>query len=564
MSEQPKSLKDIQNTSIQMEVEQEESIIPTIDKDGNIIDVEESERIEREYRESIQETQMSFQEVQDKTGIDLDFSEMFQRSVDNIKDVQNELIEQEQSAIEEQEADNLMGEMFEDEDSEIINLEREEELDIEDDLEISSEEELDIIDEIDFENDIDNTDDGEEEVIEQPEVELTTPSPIPEKIDEDLTDTNKDDLVLSEEELDDLGIEEDAIIMEENEETEEQANKRLEKEIKDVNSRLTELLNPVQKAFNDKVVTLSKRPVSVNAIMNRSKNRERVYEAEWVLMNKGKKITMSSLNANDIIALDISSSSKNKTQALFDAFRVLYDHITSEKPKSFEQWLKTELFEDINHYYMAAYRASFEHANHIPNFCESCNHLFLTEDIKIMDMVEYRTDEAKKRFNDILEFGDTLSTDPLYETKIVPIGADIAVGLKQTTIYSYIFEQVLMEDKVSDSKKSLLSLVAYIDNFYFISNNEYHPINLKEYPNNPQKTAKYKVAAVSKILDTLSSDEYSKLITYVENIREKEVSVTYSYPGIPCPRCGEEVKTRYNSALNLLFRRHQLVNSVNI
>ena len=275
---------------------------------------------------------------------------------------------------------------------------------------------------------------------------------------------------------------------------------------------------------------------------------------------------MSALSANEIILLDTNASSKSKLDAIRDAYRVIYDHITSQKPETFEQWLKTEKARDLNHYYFCAYRATFENANHFPNVCdnEECNHLFLTENINIFDMVEFEDDKVKELFYEILNNGYGLDPNPVIETRVIPIGDSIAVGLKEPTLYSAAYEYQALPDSFIRMHGEMLLILSYIDQFYIIDDGEYRPLYIKEYPNNIAKTIKYKIAACSKIINNLSSDEYGKLISYIKSIRNKENAIKYHFPDVTCPKCGTVVEhDKDENGLSLLFKRHQLVTTLN-
>ena len=528
-----KSLDELKKGSVEVQEPEEERIIPR--EGGPDADVnqtitesdyedEEESGLTTEELAEIQQINELAKNVTAPMGSELDFTDMIQRNTQYFSEIAQEMKEEQIAKVEEQAAENLLNDTFGDEETNQTPVEN-----------------------IEF---LDKESEEDDEMIDIGSISQNSFSDVPDDFIEK---------VLKEEEDED---EDDELT----EEDQENLKKQFNEDARKVNERLKELLSKTETKLGEtNAVTVSKRPVTIDNFLNRRKSKK-VHEAEWVLMCKGKKITMSALSADEIILLDINASSKSKINAIRDAYGVIYDHITSEKPGTFEEWVKTEYAEDLNDYYMCAYRATFENANHFPNVCDNdeCNHVFLSENIDIMDMVEFKNDEAKERFNDILNHGNGLDVKPYIETRIIPISDDIAVGLKQPTIYSAVYEYQALPENFVKSKQEMLLIISYIDSFYMIEDGEYRPINVKVYPNNIAKTVRYKIALFSQIIKNLTSDEYGKLITYITAITDKEKALSYHFPDATCPKCGTVVEhDARENGLALLFKRHQLVTTIN-
>lgn len=524
-----KNLDQLKNTSVDVEQPEMEEIIPRVggpEEDYEEVDEQSTSDVD-EAPESIVDTLN--RDSKEATGVNLDFSEMFERHTSAVREATIRRHEEQEAIREEKEADSLIDDEFGDQE---LSYEEQEVTKNDTSSSLLEEEEETMIDIGSVEqNAFDVPDDFIEKVLYQEEQE--------------------------ERELE----EEDTLTEEERKEIKQKFNE----DSKRVNNRLKELLAPVEEKMGEKGFSVSKRVININNFLE-ARKAKKAHEADWVLMTKGKKITVSALSADEIILLDINASSKSKLSAIRDAYMVIYNHITSPKPETFEEWIKTEYSSDLNDYYMALYRATFENANHFPNVCnnDTCNHVFLSENIDIFDMVEFKNDKAKERFYDILDNGDYLEKNPLLETRIIPISEDIAVELKIPTIYSSIYEFQALPDDFKDSKQEMLAIISYIESFYYIEDGEYRPFYMKNYPSNIAKTIKYKIALFSQIIKNLKSDEYGKLISYVTNIGDIEKSLSYHYPDTKCPKCGTVVEHDDNEhGLALLFKRHQLVTILN-
>lgn len=398
-------------------------------------------------------------------------------------------------------------------------------------------EEVTIIDESDNEE-------AEEEVVEEtkaPVTEKIANDDLPSQSDMDIDDEDLLDLG----DLDDIGDDED-----------ESSDDLSEEEMNNLRDQIKTKLGgnkPVEG------MTVVKKAVSLSAALNRVS--QEMNTVDWPLMSAGKNVTMKAFSGTEIDALNRGASGRNRFNTMKEIYRNIYDHIMSEKPE-FEQWLKITSFMDIEHLYMAIYKASFDKANYIPYNCtdDKCGHIWLSDDIDIIDMCKFKNDAAKKRFMSIYE-NDTVASQveaKLYPTTIVPITDTIAIGFREPSIYNTIFENSVLDQKFVDKYTSLLTMMVYIDEIYLIDGNNYVPIRYKKDKQSVAKTTKYRIATYAKIIKALPSDGYNKIVGVIGQINDLGDEVQYCLPEITCPKCGKTVEESITQANQLLFSRHQL------
>lgn len=304
-------------------------------------------------------------------------------------------------------------------------------------------------------------------------------------------------------------------------------------------------------------VSISKEPVTLNSILGSlQKKSDRV--VDWPLISSGTLVSMKQFTGAEIESLNGNNGSRNRYNALRDIYKVIYDHIVSEKP-DFDKWLKVTPFTDIEHLYMAIYKASFFDANYITNNCPSgtCKKVFLSDNIDIMDMVKFKDTEAKTRFNSIMNHTDK-DMNKLYDTTIVPIYGDLGIGFREPSIYNTIFENSILDDAFVDKYRKLLMVMVYIDGMYLKKDGKWFPLKVKTDANSELKTIKYRIATYTKIINALPSDGYQKIANVINKINLVSDAVTYQIPEMTCPHCKTTIPAVDMSAQRLVFMRHQL------
>ena len=143
---------------------------------------------------------------------------------------------------------------------------------------------------------------------------------------------------------------------------------------------------------------------------------------------------------------------------------------------------------------------------------------------------------------------------------MVQVSDYFAITIKEPSIYEMIFELAMLDADFVEKYREVLTIITYIDEIYHIDpvNMTLSPVGYKKFTNNPTKTLKAKISQYSKILRTLSSDQYNAILQYINKISDDGDGVTYRIPETTCSVCGTKIPEQPSSASNLVFIRHQL------
>lgn len=337
---------------------------------------------------------------------------------------------------------------------------------------------------------------------------------------------------------------------------------RLEMLKKDIHEKIT----PIASKFDISGFSIVNKPVRVSNTIPVAKAESGAKVADWVLFSSAKRITMEGFLGSEIDTL-ASRTGRNNVQGLREQYNLLYEHDrTPNKPGTLEEWLKSISVMDSDHLFAAAYRASFENTNFVPYDCPDgkCGKSFLSESMPFMKMVKFDNDEAKQKFNTILN-SDYTTGDTRYVSEIIPISDIYAVSLREPSIYDAIIKPAYLDSDFYNKYESLVALSTYIDGIYYIdaAKKELRPIDFVRYPNNIGKTEKAKIVILKKVVQTLNSDQYNLIISYINAITKKRSGVSYIIPETNCPGCGAKIEEESTTAGNLLFLRHQLATLAN-
>ena len=334
--------------------------------------------------------------------------------------------------------------------------------------------------------------------------------------------------------------------------------------LKKLQKLATERLKPVSKRLDISSFTVVKKPIS----NTKQFNVNPVKAAKWVLMNQEATVLMREFTGAELERLREFTQDGNSVSSLTKRYRMIYDHIDSPKPASFETWLKTTPFSDEDNYFFAIYIASFKGANYLPRDCSDqneCKETWLTEDIDIMDMVKFETEEAKKKFTKIYQEEDSSTTKAgLYISERVALSENIAIAFREPSIYTRI-ELSSLDQEFREKYQAIMEYIPYIDSIYFINQEEgtLTPVGYKSFADNNVKTTKSKIQQFAKVLSTLSIDEFGTIRPYVNSVASRTSGMQYRYPECTCPKCGKLVEEATASAEELLFTRYQLGALVN-
>lgn len=387
-----------------------------------------------------------------------------------------------------------------------------------------------------------------------PSIEITK-IPKKETHDSDISDVVKDpnvginvDFNIDEEDMEDVDLEAD----------DDQPS--LVEEISDADnldefkSELSEKIRPVANKLNLASFTIVNKPVSLSpAIME----TDRV-AMSWVLPNSGQYIAMSEFTGQELEQLT-DYAGTDRFQTMRNRYKLFYDHIISPKPDTLEQWLKTISFADIDHLFFAVYGANFAGSNFIPYDCPGCKTTFLSENIPLEDMYKFENEESEKKFKEIRESQKSTMTG-LYVSEVTQISDKIAIGFRDPSIYTMIFEPIRLDEKFLNKYRDPIAIISYIDNIYYINaeNQTLSPINYKVDVNNMAKTVKAKIITYAKILKNLSPDQYYIILSYIGSISQKTTNIKYVKPEVICPKCGTTIPEEDVRAEDLVFTRARL------
>lgn len=413
-------------------------------------------------------------------------------------------------------------------------------------------------------NDMDVTDDlvidDEEEL--NSEEEVATAVAETESLNDEYEALDAPDIDLDVEEgVDSIGdsVEDDA---EEDEDDEIHNSEPVEADdetiLKQLQDMATERLKPTSKKLDISSFTVVKKPVS-NVMPFFKPNKAKV--AKWVLPTQKATIFMKEFSGSELEKLREYSEDRNSVDALNRRFHMIFDHIVSARPSSFEQWLKVTPYRDVDHYFFAIYVASFNGANFLPEDCinTKCKKTFLTDDIKIMDMVKFENKKAKEEFSKLYKSEASPVTNGLFVSEVVPLSESVAIGFREPSIYN-VFELASLDAATRRRYSSIIDYIPYIDELYVI-NQETHeliPVGYKKYTDNAVKTVQSKLQKYEKIFNTLSVDEFGPVKAYVRDIIAMNPGMYYVYPAVECPQCHTMTNEQRTSAEELVFTRYQL------
>jgi hypothetical protein len=242
------------------------------------------------------------------------------------------------------------------------------------------------------------------------------------------------------------------------------------------------------------------------------------------------------------------------------ALKIIYDHVVSPKPDSFDNWMKSIAFADYDHLFMAIYIAAFAESNFLPIDCAECGKPYLTDDIEIMDMVKFKDEESEEKFTKLYN-SDAVNPNGLYVTENVAISEKFAIAFREPSIYSVLIESQYFDDKFNRRYQQTIAIMPYIDQIFYIDveNRRLVPIEFKLIANDPAKTARLKSKKLDAILNTLTVDQNAILATFTQKINERTDWFTYQIPASTCPNCKHENPAAEDqSASSLVFLRNRL------
>ena len=318
-----------------------------------------------------------------------------------------------------------------------------------------------------------------------------------------------------------------------------------------------ERITPITKRFNLNDFTVGESPITRLDI--KMMGLSHVSVADHFLPNAGKIISCSALSGSELMAMNPENSNRSRLNTLKDIYSIMYKHVVSEKPKTFDEWLKTTRFNDLEHIYFALYKATFGGSNFMTYECpnKKCQDVFI-EDVSFEDMINYANDETKAKMQAIMSSGDSSITP--YEIVRQQISNNLAIGIRNPSIYNVVIEVSGLSDSFLEKYQDLMDIIVFIDNIYYIDyeHQVLEPVDFMPDKNNIAKTIARRIKIIADILRSLPSDNYFELRKAVADAFPSLAGVTYKIPAATCKKCGTQIPERVIGAQELLFMRHQL------
>jgi len=380
----------------------------------------------------------------------------------------------------------------------------------------------------------------EEEVVNKSDVMTPIPDDVSELMDRD-------------EDADLKALDDDNIV----EKGDSVQKRRLENLKREVQSKI----KPITKGLNLASFKIIDKPINVTESVNRAATAFNVKTADWALPATGRSITMKAFKGSEVANL-LKDPGRNKLRAAKEQYGLIHSHIIDEyKPETVDAWAKTVSVADVDHLYAAIYRASFEGENFLPYDCpdDKCANSFLTNSVPFMDMVKFKDDNVKARFDKAYNQPSTPSNRKM-KLDVIPVSDSYAFAFKEPTIYDAVFTPAYLDDEFIAKYADTITFATCIDKVFFIDPQleALRPLNVKQYPNDPAKSLKAKIIVLSKVMKELTSDQYQIIRLYVEKLTGAEQDITFVLPKTTCPKCGKEIEESTYSAAQLLFLRHHL------
>ena len=295
----------------------------------------------------------------------------------------------------------------------------------------------------------------------------------------------------------------------------------------------------------------------------------------WPLMATGKPIVSTALSGQELSQFleDINNGffengqfkEEPDIEKVKSIFNALYRHYVNPGGLSFGAWLRSIFASDMADLIFSQYNALFSHNNFMSFQCQKkgCVKLYL-EKKKIMDMVVFNDDEAKKRFTAICK-KESVGSD-LTHTPPVPINDTFAFSFKSPSIYSMYFERASVSENDRKKYSSVIGLLPVLDSVYILDhrNKKKSRINFGVDPKSLENTTLRKIKGLMRILTTFNTDQRAKLLSeYLKIIKDmNKTYISYQIPGSKCPSCGTVIPPEPTNPFSALFTRARLSTDV--
>lgn len=280
---------------------------------------------------------------------------------------------------------------------------------------------------------------------------------------------------------------------------------------------------------------------------------------DWVYPSINRCFSCTGLTGPELLKMNPENDQRSRINILQDMYAIIYEHITSPKPSSYEKWLKTVRFADLDHLFFGLFKATFADSNFMHYECRNpkCKHVYI-EDISFDDMIKYEDDEVKKNIAGMLTIGDYSPVKP--KIKLYQATDTIVFGIRNPSIYNVIIETASLSDTFMKKYNELIDMIMYIENVFIIDpvNKQLHEVDLEPDPESMAKTIAHRIRNIYSIMRKLNSTEYYELRKAIADTVPNNAGMSYRVPASKCKKCGAEIPEIAATGQELLFLRHQL------
>lgn len=370
----------------------------------------------------------------------------------------------------------------------------------------------------------------------------------------------------------DSDIDGEPTVESEDELTDEQIEAISKKAFKELRSEIIKKVVNASRKMDLTTLSISNKVVNVRDALKAIKTSTdtTVRTAVYPMMYANRNFMASSLKGPDVAMLVEADDARieNNPNILLtrEQARVLYDHDANPfKPATIESWAKTIPYGDIESIFAAIYLASLKNANYIPRQCPNtrCQHSFLTDTLSIDSIIDFPSEDVKKKFNEIKNSELTKEASETYESSVSVINDRFAIGLKAPSIFTILYEYTALDNTFASKYSTMLYIMQYIDYLYYIDeeSGQLSRIAWKQYPGDYGKTFKSKIATYAKILKEFDEADFTFILALVRSMETKntESTVRYYIPETKCSKCGTTIEKEEVSPRQLVFTRQRLV-----
>ena len=354
--------------------------------------------------------------------------------------------------------------------------------------------------------------------------------------------------------------------------TDEQIEAISKKAFKELRSEIIKKVVNASRKMDLTTLSISNKVVNVRDALKAIKisTDTTVRTAVYPMMYANRNFMASSLKGPDVAMLVEADDARieNNPNILLtrEQARVLYDHDANPfKPATVESWAKTIPYGDVESIFAAIYLASLKNANYIPRQCPNtrCQHSFLTDTLNIDSIIDFPSEDVKKKFNEIRNSELTKEASETYESSVSVINDRFAIGLKAPSIFTILYEYTALDNTFASKYSTMLYIMQYIDYLYYIDeeSGQLSRIAWKQYPGDYGKTFKSKIATYAKILKEFDEADFTFILALVRSMETKntESTVRYYIPETKCSKCGTTIEKEEVSPRQLVFTRQRLV-----